>query len=361
MAILKEVQYASIDQLQLDPRNPRLGKNTTSKNLSQAKLLEEMSDFTLDELAFSFIENSGFWTQEALIVVEEKLYSENNEKVVVEGNRRLAALKYLYNAVNQVEPNLRKINNIIEGKTIPEELFTKIPFLLAEKREDIDAFLGFRHVTGIKEWDPKEKAEFISKMIDSGMSYDQVRKKIGSKTPTVRNHYFAYKILNQIENDVEDFYTENINNRFSVLYLAIQKPGVQSYLNLDLNEQLTPTNQPIKADKLIQLSHFSKWLFGDEKTPPLFSDSRDTTKFAEMLQNRDALEYLESSSEPKWDQAIIIAGVDVQELVDLIRNSSWNVKYVLSRAHHYKNEERLNKITAELLQDVTQLSSTLNS
>ena len=55
-----------------------------------------MTDWTLDELAVSFIENS-FWPQEALMVVEEELYG-TGHRIVVEGNRRLAALKLLFNA-----------------------------------------------------------------------------------------------------------------------------------------------------------------------------------------------------------------------------------------------------------------------
>ncbi len=46
-----------------------------------------MINWSLDELAVSFID-SGYWPHEAMIVVREK-----GQNVVVEGNRRLAALK----------------------------------------------------------------------------------------------------------------------------------------------------------------------------------------------------------------------------------------------------------------------------
>ena len=360
MAISKDIQYTTIDDLLIDPFNPRLGKSITSQKLNQEKLLELMKDFTLEELAQSFIENKGFWVQEAVIVVNEKLYSKSPVKVVVEGNRRIAALKLLERAINGTNDVGKKIQSIVDGIIVPKDLFNKVPYLLADSRDDVDAFLGFRHVTGIKEWDPEEKAEFIAKMVDSGSTYDEVRKKIGSKTPTVRNHYFAHKLVKQLEEKFEDFDDDNISNRFSVLYLAIQKPGVQEYLNLDLNKKFSHKNFPIDLKNLDKLGNFGKWIFGDAANPPLFSDSRETTKFSQILENKEAVKYLETSKEPKWEQAIIIAGVDVNELIDLIRNASWNIQYVLSKVHRYKNNKQLKVVAEDLQKDTDQLNKILS-
>src|SRR5580698_10455601 len=109
MAIDTEIKYASIDELMLDPLNPRLGRSNTRPDLSQAKIMDLMKDWTLDELATSFIE-SGFWPQEALLAIREKLYGKS-ALVVVEGNRRLAALKFLHEAAegNRADKNWLEI------------------------------------------------------------------------------------------------------------------------------------------------------------------------------------------------------------------------------------------------------------
>ena len=91
-----KIEYASVDDLYLDPTNPRLGRKVASKTLKQDKILEVMQGWTLDEIATSFLE-SGFFPQEALIVVKEKLYGKEH-LVVVEGNRRLATVKLLWAA-----------------------------------------------------------------------------------------------------------------------------------------------------------------------------------------------------------------------------------------------------------------------
>ena len=111
-----EIQYGSIvDDLNLDPLNPRLGRENTGNNVSQEKVLSMMQDWTLEELAVSFVEN-GFWPQEALISVKEKLYG-SIINVVVEGNRRLAALRLLALAVSGKAIS-RKWEEIIANKKI---------------------------------------------------------------------------------------------------------------------------------------------------------------------------------------------------------------------------------------------------
>jgi hypothetical protein len=91
MAVSQTLEHASIDELNLDSKNPRLGRHIIEKHLKQPELLKVMSAWNLDELALSFLENGQFWTQEALICVKEQLQG-RQRLVVVEGNRRLAAL-----------------------------------------------------------------------------------------------------------------------------------------------------------------------------------------------------------------------------------------------------------------------------
>ena len=63
MPISPVIEWIAIDQLNLDTRNPRLGRHFVEGNPSQEDTLKEIQDWTLDELAVSFLE-SGFWTQE---------------------------------------------------------------------------------------------------------------------------------------------------------------------------------------------------------------------------------------------------------------------------------------------------------
>ena len=53
MAIDTELKYAALNDLYLDPMNPRLGRTNTGPEVKQEKILDLMRGWTLDELAVS--------------------------------------------------------------------------------------------------------------------------------------------------------------------------------------------------------------------------------------------------------------------------------------------------------------------
>jgi len=353
MAIGTELKYAKLDELYLDPMNPRLGRNNIGRDVSQEKVLELMGEWTIEELALSYLESGGFWTQEALLVTKEKLYGAQR-LVVIEGNRRVAALRYLRDAVNG-RPANQKWKEIIKGRKIPDKLFDEIPYIEIGSREEIESFLGFRHVTGIKEWQPAEKAQFIAKMIDErGMDYIQVMRKIGSKTDTVRQHYISYRLLLQIGN-VPD---EDIEERFSVMYLSLRTQGVQKYLHIDIYADPHKAKKPVPKTYLNNLANFALWMFGDSNKEilPLFTDSRQVDNFGRILESKEASEYLERTKQPKFDMALRISGGDEPEIIRLVETAADNIEMALTRAHFFKKSKELQKVVERVTKDASQLA-----
>ena len=358
MEINTELQYATLDDLYLDPKNPRLGRHYANPNSTQEDILDVISDWTLDELAVSYLESGGFWTYEALLVVEEKLYGEQR-LVVVEGNRRLAALMYLRRAVNK-EKVPKKWSLIIENSDTPEgffeKLFNEIPYIQADSRQDIEAFLGFRHVTGIKQWNPEEKAQYIAWLINErNMTYEEVMRKIGSKIPTVRENYISYQLLLQIESDIEDFSPEYAEGRFSVMYLTLKKIGVQKYLQIDIMADPETAKRPVPEDHLKNLENFARWLFGNKKQPPLFSDSRQADDFNTILTTPEAVSYLERDVRPNFDYALQLTHKDELEIIRLINNAGDNIQISLGRVHHYKDSQKVQSAVEKLAIDFKEL------
>ncbi len=313
-----------------------------------------MRDWTLEELALSFLEAGQFWTHEALLVARENLYGKSR-LVVIEGNRRLAALKYLHDAL-EGKPVSPKWKDIARGAKPPEKLFTKIPYLEVDSREDVEAFLGFRHVTGIKEWNPAEKAQFIAKLIDQrGMSYQEVMRKIGSKTDTVRRNYISYRLLLEIENSVENIPQENFEERFSVMYLSLRTDGVQKYLHIDIQADPERAKTPVPKKHLKALANFALWLFGDDKRPPIFTDSRQVEEFGRILESRKAVEYLERAERPSFDAALSMAGSDEPEILRLIERAADNIELALSQVHFHTDSKKVQIAVERLAKDSNRL------
>jgi hypothetical protein len=269
-----KIEYENVNNLQLDAQNPRLGRDRVAKGLSQQEVLKIMEDWTLEELGTSFCV-SGFWPQEALIAVHETV-DKKPKLIVVEGNRRLAALKMLAKAAKGEEvPKIWKEMLEHVPATRVHNLQDRIPYILMPSRASVKSYLGFRHVTGIMEWKPAEKAQFIAGLIENDkLTYDEVRKRIGSKLSTVRQNYISYRLLLQLEDHAETVDIDKVEDRFSVLYLSLRTEGVRTYLQIDIDADPKTAKRPVPQSKIKNLEKFALWLFGDKKHEALFSDSQ---------------------------------------------------------------------------------------
>jgi hypothetical protein len=353
-----EIRYIALDQIALDPFNPRLGRAAHAQQLNQDQIYDKMKDWSLEELATSFLE-SGFWPHEAVLCVKANIDGQER-LVVVEGNRRIAALQRLQKSYDGEEKS-RKWLDLVVGVPRPDQMFASVPYILYSSRAELDAFLGFRHVTGIKEWAPPEKAQFIAKLIDeNGLTYRQVMRKIGSKTDTVERNYIAYCILSQMEG-TEGIETPEVENRFSVLFLSLRSKNTQKFLGIEAKFGIEPAavKPPIDANHIEHLTEYSLWLFGNGDTPPIVQDSRDIEKFARVLASAEGLDYLRNVRRPSLEKAFVIAGGDQEEIHDLISTAAYSLQEALSSLHLYKTDEKLIAISKRMLANAEQVRKTL--
>ena len=356
MPLSNTIQFAALKELFLDPLNPRLGLAAAEPLESQKRVLQLMRSWNLEELAVSFLEN-GFWPQEAVIVVKEELYGQPDTLVVVEGNRRIAALICLMQAIKG-SPRSRVWRALAEGVTPDHELFKRIPYILADSRAEVIAYLGFRHVTGIKQWDPTQKAEFIASMIDDmDMSYETVRKQIGMRTDTVRRNYIAYRILKQMETLDIEVSEEGVERRFSVLFLSLREEGVRSFLGIDIRAGPAEAKTPVPQAMIVNLPDFAGWLFGTNDQRPLFTDSRYVGNFARILSSAEAVDYLRSSSTPNFDIALQKAGIEDEEIENQLKEANIQMELALSKIHLHLKSQPIRKAIERLALNAKELVS----
>jgi len=335
-----------LEDLYLDARNPRLGRHQKGASLSQKEILEIMGKWDLDELAISYLEN-GFWRHEALLVVKEELDGEQRF-VVVAGNRRVAALIYLRQAISG-EEIFKEWGPLVENKSIPEKLFEKIPYIQIHSRQEVESFQAFHHdVTGIKQWFPAQKSEYIAKLIDEqGMSYEDVRRMIGSDISRVRYHYISYRLFLQMDDVLEDFSAADAEFRFITMSLSIQTLGVQKYLDLDIFAEPDDAKTPVPKHRLGALANFARWLFGTQQHPPLLIGSRNADDFGRLLENSQAVQYLENNKHARFDVAWQLAYGN-EEIIRLIGEAHNKIAISLSHIHHYKDSPEVQRAVEKL-------------
>ncbi len=162
----------SIVSLALDRKNPRLGRESL---LSSPR---EITQYLFDhdkviEVATS-IAIRGYFPNEPLLAVKEA-----GKFVVVEGNRRLAALKALRQPSLLVGAHRKAIERLIRRASDLQDL-GKVPVTIAPNRRATDRQVAGRHVgSAVLPWEAENRASFILEKLAEGYDNDQVRDELG--------------------------------------------------------------------------------------------------------------------------------------------------------------------------------------
>jgi hypothetical protein len=225
----EKINYISLGKLNFDPQNPRLPTDLIGK-YDENKIIDYMlRDASLLELMRS-IHESGYYRSEPLLVVPNK-----DKFLVVEGNRRLAALKLLSNP-QLAKVREKSVNDIVTGKGHAPD---SIPCILHEKRELILDYLGYRHITGVKSWGALEKARYLEQLYkkykkkDTEQTFKTLAKMIGSRADYVGKLLAALKLY-RYANDKAYFHL-NIAEKdidFSILSTAIGYNNIYIFIGL---------------------------------------------------------------------------------------------------------------------------------
>jgi hypothetical protein len=274
--------------LALDPKNPRLyngksfGDNAESHEL--VKALADTAD--LDELIKSISEN-GYLSIEPLIIMKRA-----NDFIVLEGNRRLAAIKLL------CDPELAKKCRVVIPKVLSQNVIDslkEVAVYLVNNESEARSFIGFKHVNGPHKWDSFSKAQFAYKWFiserDQGVTIDDITKKLGDSNNTVRSIVSAMFVLEQAKNkDIYDIQTDKMSAKFSFshLYTALNRSEYRDFLELDRDWNITLNENPVPERNLGKLKDVLVGLYGykkDKKVSLISSQNPDLKYFGEVLAN----------------------------------------------------------------------------
>src|ERR1051325_6806145 len=185
-AVIEKIKTAD---LTFDRANPRLVGYGIQPTTSEEEVIKTLwVEMAVDEVAMS-IAASGFWPHEPLIVVNE-----DGKWIVIEGNRRLAAVRALTNADLAADLGTRLGANLSEAvRTTLEEL----P-VIKSTREESWQYMGFRHVNGPARWGSYAKAEYVRKVrSEYNVPLAEIARTIGDRHRTVQRLYRALMVLDQ--------------------------------------------------------------------------------------------------------------------------------------------------------------------
>lgn len=227
-----------VDTLGFDPLNPRIPR-WVDGHADGAVVAWMLEDASLLELMAS-IGRQGYFQGEPLLVIDSDGGEDtsNRPMTVVEGNRRLAALRLLRDPEVAPSKRRRSVAKVAgEALQAPDE----VPVIRFTSRESIIDYLGFRHVTGIKEWDTLAKARYVTTLAKSSgrVSADEstrkdIAKKIGSRPDYVGRLLTAHALYmhtlnkNFFDLDLE----ESLSTDFSLLTTALSYESIAQFIGL---------------------------------------------------------------------------------------------------------------------------------
>lgn len=286
----QKVEMIKTNEINFDPENPRFYRLNNAHSV-QAVIEEMLDDESVQDLMLS-IGQKGYFEGEPLLVTQE-----NGHYTVIEGNRRLAAVKLLNGEV--LPPSRRKagVNNIQLEVVVPPP--TELPCLLYENRRDVLRYLGYRHITGIKEWDSLSKAKYLAQLreefYDNLEQQEQMRslaKDIGSRRDYVAQLLTALALYIKAENS--KFFGLPINAKdveFSYITTALGYTNISSWLGLEGKTDISMSG--LVEDNLKRA--FS-WMFAkDQKGQTILGESRNLATMAAVVANQDAIAVLDDT------------------------------------------------------------------
>lgn len=281
-----EVLDLSIDEILLDPNNPRfadisddefsINKDRYEDETIQQETLSKMlhPKFDVDSLIKS-IETVGFLPIDSVVV------RKNKEKyVVIEGNRRIAAIK-------KILINFKKGQSLLKEKEIETFKIIKVLNLNSENTTFDMIVQGVRNVSGIKEWDAFQKAQLIYRLKDIGETSGNISRMIGSSIKEIDRYFKTYNVMTQFKND-ETYGTNWKPKYFSYFDEILKKPSLREYFGWN--------EQTYKFDNLSNIQRFYDWLLPDEDNTTLFNDAKDIRRLADFINDSRCLEFLDDKN-----------------------------------------------------------------
>jgi len=303
-----EPKEVDVEILHFDTNNPRFTPDKRpDEDTDQAIIAKLASTADLSELVQS-IATSGYINIEPLIVVVR-----DSRLIVLEGNRRLAAIKCLR---NPDYARLSKISIPAFDEKVKKTLESILVYRVAQE-EDARELIGFKHINGPQAWDAYAKAQYAGRWLDSQDGLDKpltlldIANRMGDKHATIHRMVTALYVLRQAE-EQEVYCVDDRQKRafsFSHLYTGLSYEEFTNYLGMERPVRAQdPSRTPVPKKYFDKLRQLLVWLYGsklDDIQPVIKSQNPDLGILRTVLASRTATRELEERGD--LDAAVVTA------------------------------------------------------
>jgi hypothetical protein len=285
-----ESTFVDVSLLELDPENPRLPAKL--RGADQQTVLEYMARHYDAIVIAESIARFNYFPSEPMVA----LRIEGTDKLrVIEGNRRLTALKGL------LEPKVRKrFRNQARWNRAAErakgKLSRQFPVLVAEEWDDAAPLIGFRHISGITEWEPFQKASFIARLVDSEeRPFDEIAELVGEKESTVRTLYRNFSIVQQARDYFKLSIAASAEELFGTFTAVLNRRALREFIGGPQPAQVMAGKYPLPTNRKTEVADLLSWIYGDGDNEPVIDETRDLGDLARIVESPEGLAELRAS------------------------------------------------------------------
>lgn len=295
-----ELIELELSDLRPDTRNPRLPPSRQGSFPDDEEIYRFIDrEYDAYHIADS-IQRHGYFLAEPLIAMPSE---DGVGWTVLEGNRRLTALKGLSDLARRANYPDRRWKGVPAKVKLP----AKYTVFAVPTRAQIAPVLGFRHITGIAEWEPYAQARYVAQLVDEeGHSLRDVVNLIGRKPTEVNSAYRNYWIVEQARDKFKVKDVARVLDEFGVWTRAMGNPALRDFIGAPSPRDVNPEYWPINDSKASEVGRLFDWLFGsprsntgDQESAAVIAESREITRLGRVVASERGRQALERG----WDMS----------------------------------------------------------
>lgn len=337
-----------IDRLLLDPNNYRFIDKPEYRFIPD----EEIADPRIQQRTLNFLLGnknsnvsdliSSFKSNGFLDIDQIQVKAIEDKYLVLEGNRRIATLKYLYE-------EYKKSNDV---GALTESDFKSIALveIIGEDPAQHLVTMGLHHISGKKRWSAVNEAQLIQDLIKKyGKNETEICNSLGISINALRRSNRTLALIQDYKSS--DYGDQFISSMYSIFEAVISNPTMKTWINWD--------DYSLVAHNRINLERFYTWISTTEETnwdnerqdkilkEPIITQYRQVKEVASFVYDEKALVHMEESRS-------IAEGYSSSDAIgeQKLRSAVDNIKSAAQVAYNFKE-----LIDANIYDELTKVKS----
>ena len=288
----------NLSQLLLDPNNYRFVDSeqyvpVAPESVADVRVQQRTRNLLLGkgqenvkDLITSF-KNNGFLDIEAIQVkrLSDKMY------LVLEGNRRVATLKYLQ----------EQYENDVDTGAVNAETFKSISVKVINGNDDKAQLIamGLHHISGKKKWNPLNQAQMVNDLLNKyQMAEDEVCQSLGLSKQMLRRYIRTLALIQAYKRS--DYGDEFKSPMYSFFEETVKSPNIREWLGWD-DTTMTSADKKNQERLFAWFSHQEIAINDDEGenevqlADPIVEKSSDIRVLQQFINDENALMRMEKA------------------------------------------------------------------